>query len=103
MNIEKIKESLSNEFIPKSEHKQLIRAEAKEIKAKLEEKEIKYRKSSFIGNLLIALTFVFLGASLWSYFAVEENLVNYFSLAAMISFVVALILKIIIVIKRKQH
>lgn len=98
---ERLKEEFANEFIPKKEQKQLIKAEVKEIRAKLEEKQGKYRKTRFVGNFLMILTFVFLIASIWAYFAVEETLIDYFSLAAISSFVIGLILKIIVIVKRR--
>ncbi len=98
---ERLKTEFANEFVPKKEQKQLIKAEVKEIRAKLEEKQTKYRKTNFMGNFLMILTFIFLIASLWAYFAVEETLVDYFSLIAIATFVIGLILKIVVVAKRR--
>ena len=98
---ESLRQELESEFIPKKEKKQLVKAEVKEIKARLEEKQTKYGKTNFTGNFLIILTFIFLIASLWAYFAVEETLVDYFSLAAIIVFVLGLILKAIVALKRR--
>lgn len=97
------KMEISDAFVPKKEHSKVMKEEAKEIKASLKLKAIEqpYRKTNIFGNILIAATFVFLAVGVVSYFTIDPTYTPYFAFAAIATFIVGLLMKIIVAVKRK--
>jgi myosin heavy subunit len=90
------------EVLNKNEQKAASAASLKAYEpAKRLQKIIRYRRTRFIGSFLIFVAFLFLIASIASYYAGQQLSMDNFAIAAVITFLVGILVRIIVAIKSK--
>ncbi len=98
-DVEKKVKSVERDIVVKEDK----RAESRPKIAIKENEKVKkpYRKTLILGNILIGLAFLLLIFAIIAFFAVEPSWTDLLSVVSIISFVMGILLRVIVILKRK--